>query len=131
MRRIVSVRHGKGDKARLVRYDAATAAALDRYKRVREAVEVDGRHAGDGWRGSDLLHVPRCQLSPSGAAASPAVTADGATSGIPRNPGEFIRCTIGLFSKCLARRAFLLGRFGFEVRDDKGQRRADLRLSTT
>ncbi|MGH9165676.1 MAG: tyrosine-type recombinase/integrase [Acidimicrobiales bacterium] len=35
VRRIVSVRHGKGDKARLVRYDAATAAALDRYKRVR------------------------------------------------------------------------------------------------
>jgi integrase len=31
----VVVRHGKGDKARVVRFDAATAAALDRYKRVR------------------------------------------------------------------------------------------------
>ncbi len=33
--RIVAVRHGKGDKARVVRFDAPTAAALDRYKRVR------------------------------------------------------------------------------------------------
>ena len=33
--RIVTVRHGKGDKARVVRFDPATAAALDRYKRVR------------------------------------------------------------------------------------------------
>lgn len=33
--RIVLVRHGKGDKARAVRFDSATAAALDRYKRVR------------------------------------------------------------------------------------------------
>ena len=35
LNRIVSVRHGKGDKARLVRFDAPTAAALDCYKRVR------------------------------------------------------------------------------------------------
>lgn len=40
--RIVSVHHGKGDKARVVRFDAATAAALDRYKRVR------ARHAYAG-----------------------------------------------------------------------------------
>ena len=33
--RIALVRHGKGDKARAVRFDSATAAALDRYKRVR------------------------------------------------------------------------------------------------
>ena len=33
--RIALVRRGKGDKARAVRFDSATAAALDRYKRVR------------------------------------------------------------------------------------------------
>jgi site-specific recombinase XerD len=33
--RIAHVRHGKGDKARLVRLDPATAAAIDRYKRAR------------------------------------------------------------------------------------------------
>jgi len=33
--RIIAVRHGKGDKPRLVRFDAPTAAALDRYKRIR------------------------------------------------------------------------------------------------
>ena len=33
--RLALVRHGKGDKARAVRFDAATAAALDRYKRIR------------------------------------------------------------------------------------------------
>lgn len=33
--RVVHVRHGKGDKARLVKFDAGTAAALDRYKRAR------------------------------------------------------------------------------------------------
>jgi site-specific recombinase XerD len=33
--RIALVRHGKGDKARDVRFDSATPAALDRYKRVR------------------------------------------------------------------------------------------------
>lgn len=33
--RLAFVRHGKGDKARAVRFDPATAAALDRYKRVR------------------------------------------------------------------------------------------------
>jgi integrase/recombinase XerD len=33
--RIAIVRHGKGDKARAVRFDRATAAALNRYKRVR------------------------------------------------------------------------------------------------
>jgi site-specific recombinase XerD len=38
MTRLVTVRSGKGDKARVVRFDAATAAALDRYRRVR------GRH---------------------------------------------------------------------------------------
>lgn len=33
--RIAAVRHGKGDKQRAVRFDPATAAALDRYRRVR------------------------------------------------------------------------------------------------
>ncbi len=33
--RIALVRHGKGDKPRAVRFDAGTAAALDRYKRIR------------------------------------------------------------------------------------------------
>jgi len=32
---IALVRHGTGDKARAVRFDSATAASLDRYKRVR------------------------------------------------------------------------------------------------
>lgn len=36
--RLATVRSGKGDKARVVRFDPATAAALDRYKRIR------GRH---------------------------------------------------------------------------------------
>lgn len=35
LNRIVRVHHGKGDKARMVRFDAGTAAALDRYKRAR------------------------------------------------------------------------------------------------
>ena len=43
--RIVSVRHGKGDKARVVRFDPATAAALDRYKRIR----ARHRYAGLPW----------------------------------------------------------------------------------
>lgn len=38
-KRIAFVEHGKGDKARHVRFDAGTAQALDRYLRVR------GRHA--------------------------------------------------------------------------------------
>jgi site-specific recombinase XerD len=33
--RVAHVRHGKGDRARLVRFDAATAAAIDRYIRAR------------------------------------------------------------------------------------------------
>jgi site-specific recombinase XerD len=33
--RLATVRSGKGDKARLVRFDSATAAALDRYRRAR------------------------------------------------------------------------------------------------
>jgi site-specific recombinase XerD len=33
--RLVVIRHGKGDKARVVRIDAETGAALDRYLRVR------------------------------------------------------------------------------------------------
>jgi site-specific recombinase XerD len=33
--RLATVRSGKGDKARMVRFDAATAKALDRYLRVR------------------------------------------------------------------------------------------------
>ncbi len=40
--RVVAVRHGKGDRARLVRFDAATAAALDRYKRVRARHRLAG-----------------------------------------------------------------------------------------
>ncbi len=43
--RVVAVRHGKGDKARLSRFDASTAAALDRYKRVR----ARHRFAGLPW----------------------------------------------------------------------------------
>ena len=34
-RRLLVVPHGKGDKHRVVRFDPATAAALDRYKRAR------------------------------------------------------------------------------------------------
>lgn len=37
-KRVAYIRHGKGDKARWVRFDAGTAQALDRYLRVR------GRH---------------------------------------------------------------------------------------
>lgn len=37
-RRVVHVRHGKGDKSRWARFDLETAKALDRYKRAR------GRH---------------------------------------------------------------------------------------
>jgi site-specific recombinase XerD len=33
--RLVVVRHGKGDRQRVVRFDPATGAALDRYKRTR------------------------------------------------------------------------------------------------
>lgn len=33
--RVIHVRHGKGDRARLVRVDPSTAQALDRYKRAR------------------------------------------------------------------------------------------------
>jgi site-specific recombinase XerD len=36
--RVLTVRHGKGDRSRLSRFDPETAAALDRYKRAR------GRH---------------------------------------------------------------------------------------
>lgn len=43
--RIVRVLHGKGDKARAVRFDPGTAAALDRYKRAR----ARHRHAGMPW----------------------------------------------------------------------------------
>ncbi|MFZ6002632.1 MAG: tyrosine-type recombinase/integrase [Actinomycetota bacterium] len=35
VKRVAYVEHGKGDKARWVRFDADTAAALDRYKRAR------------------------------------------------------------------------------------------------
>lgn len=50
--RVVHVRHGKGDRSRLVRFDPATAAALDRYRRAR----ARHRHAGSprfwlGFRG--------------------------------------------------------------------------------
>jgi len=38
-RRVAFIEHGKGDKARFVRFDAGTAQALDRYLRAR------GRHA--------------------------------------------------------------------------------------
>lgn len=34
-KRIIFIAHGKGDRARFVRIDAGTAAALDRYKRAR------------------------------------------------------------------------------------------------
>jgi len=44
-RRIVYVRHGKGDRARFVRIDPATATALDRYRRTRGR----HRHAGLDW----------------------------------------------------------------------------------
>jgi integrase/recombinase XerD len=33
--RLATVRSGKGDKARVVRFDPATAAAIDRYRRIR------------------------------------------------------------------------------------------------
>lgn len=35
VRRVAYIRHGKGDKARYVRFDAGTAAAIDRYRRTR------------------------------------------------------------------------------------------------
>ena len=41
--RIVAVRHGKGDRARVSRFDPATAAGLDRYKRVRGRHRLAGR----------------------------------------------------------------------------------------
>jgi len=44
-RRVIHVRHGKGDKARFVRIDAATASSIDRYKRTRGR----HRHAGLPW----------------------------------------------------------------------------------
>lgn len=40
--RVVLIRHGKGDRARMVRFDPETAQALDRYKRAR------GRHRHAG-----------------------------------------------------------------------------------
>lgn len=51
--RVVTVAHGKGDKARIARFDPATAAALDRYLRIRAR---HGRHAASpalwiGFRG--------------------------------------------------------------------------------
>lgn len=45
LKRVAYVEHGKGDKARWVRFDAETAAALDRYKRARGR----HRHAGMPW----------------------------------------------------------------------------------
>jgi site-specific recombinase XerD len=44
LNRLATVRSGKGDKARVVRFDPATAAALDRYRRAR------GRHRHAGRR---------------------------------------------------------------------------------
>ena len=41
--RVASVRDGKGGRARIVKFDAGTAAALDRYKRIR----ARHRFAGD------------------------------------------------------------------------------------
>lgn len=41
-RRVAFIEHGKGDKARFVRFDAGTATAIDRYLRAR------GRHAKAG-----------------------------------------------------------------------------------
>lgn len=43
--RVVVIRHGKGDRSRMVRFDAATAAALDRYRRAR----ARHRLAGTPW----------------------------------------------------------------------------------
>lgn len=43
--RLIHVRHGKGDRARLVRIDPGTAAAVDRYKRAR----ARHRSAGSPW----------------------------------------------------------------------------------
>jgi site-specific recombinase XerD len=40
--RVVMIRHGKGDRARLVRFDPQTAAALDRYKRARARHRLAG-----------------------------------------------------------------------------------------
>jgi site-specific recombinase XerD len=41
--RIAHVRHGKGDRGRVVRFDPTTAAALDRYKRARGRHRLAGR----------------------------------------------------------------------------------------
>jgi len=44
--RLAYIRHGKGDRARVVRFDSATNAAMDRYKRAR----ARHRHAAlDAW----------------------------------------------------------------------------------
>ncbi len=58
-RRVVHVRHGKGDKARFVRIDAATAASIDRYKRTR------GRHRH--------AQMPWLWLARSGKLGAPSV----------------------------------------------------------
>lgn len=68
-RRLVFVRHGKGDRARVVRFDAATAAAMDRYKRVR------ARHR--------LASLPAWWLSTKGP-----LTADGIRDVINRRAAE-------------------------------------------
>ena len=44
-KRVIYVRHGKGDKARFARIDAPTAAAIDRYKRARSR----HRHSALRW----------------------------------------------------------------------------------
>lgn len=41
--RIVHVRHGKGDRPRVVRFDPNTAAALDRYRRLRSRHKLADR----------------------------------------------------------------------------------------
>lgn len=57
--RIALIRQGKGDRQRLVRFDTATAAALDRYLRVR------GRHAKAKLPGLWISHMG--QLTRKGA----------------------------------------------------------------
>jgi site-specific recombinase XerD len=50
--RVAHVRHGKGDRARLVRFDPGTAAALDRYKRARARHRLAASpRFWLGWRG--------------------------------------------------------------------------------
>jgi site-specific recombinase XerD len=60
MQRVALVRHGKGDRHRLVRFDGRTAALVDRYKRARSGHKLAA--SPHLWLG------PRQPLGPAGVA---------------------------------------------------------------